>query len=361
MKLKIQQINNKMRKIKDRIRKVRERFSEISEISDDKWGLLILNQKNLFYVSGVEGFWAKGLLTPEEFILFLNENDCEIYQENFENIDFISVRTYEKNFLKDFKKSFKFSKIFVDNVDGNTLINLKKEIENIEITDVIEKARAIKDDDEIENIKKACDIARKGIEIAEKFYNEGTIITEHDLAAEIEYFMKKCGSEGTFEDGILLASGKRTANIHAKPSKTVFLGKHQNIILVDLGAKFNNYFSDLTRTFTEKSDNEIKRYAELIRNLELTCIDKIYAGMKISEISNFAEKEINKSGFKFFHSLGHGVGLDVHEQPFINSNSDKEFEENMTFTIEPGIYKANKFGIRFEDTCVIKNGKARIL
>ncbi len=338
----------------------KQRRINVGNTLGKKDALLIYNPKNLYYLCGIDGFGATGLLTSENFTLFLNENDYEFYKENLDNE--ICVRIYKKGIIKDAIKDAvrngKISEIFVDKADGKALLNLKNATgRKIEISDAVEKARMLKSEEEIKNIKKACEIARKGIEMAREIYLSEKRTTERDLATELEYFMRICGSEGTFEDGILLSCGKNAAHIHAKPLKCLIKGA----MLVDLGAKFNGYFSDLSRTFTERADDEVKQLAEFIRNLEMTCIDKIYAGMKISEISVFAEKEINKKGFKFFHSLGHGVGLDVHEMPFINNNSKEDFAENMVWTIEPGIYKANKFGIRFEDTCVIKNGKARIL
>jgi len=337
-----------------------ERRTNVRKAFGDKDALLIYVPKNLYYLCGIDGFGAAGLLTSENFTLFLNENDYEIYKESPDNE--ICARIYKKgiigNTIKETVRKGKISEIFVDKADEKALINLKNTIGmNIKTTDAVEKARMTKGEEEIKKIKKACEIARKGIEMAMKIYLSEKRISEHNLAAEIEYFMKMQGSEGTFEEGILLACGKNAAHIHAKPSDKIVV----DAMLVDLGAKFNGYFSDLSRTFTERADNEVRQLAEFIRNLERQCVDKIYAGMKFSEISVFAEKEINKKGFKFFHLLGHGVGLDVHEMPFITNNSKEDFAENMVFTIEPGIYRANKFGIRFEDTCVIKNGKARIL
>lgn len=340
---------------KNRIRNIKEEIRE-------KKALLIYNPKNLYYLCGIDGFGAVGLLTSEKFTLFLNENDYELAADKNPDHE-VRVEIYKKGIAKDTikegLKKGKISEIFVDNIYGEALRNLENAIgRRIEICDVVERARMLKTDDEIENIRKACEIARKGIELARKIYLSEKRISEHNLAAEVEYFMKKQGSEGTFEEGILLACGKNAAHIHAKPSDKIIDGA----ILVDLGAKFGNYFSDFSRTFTERAeDNEVKKHAEFIENLEKICIDKIYDGMKISEISKFADKKIEENGFKLLHSLGHGVGLDVHELPNINNNSETEFVEHMVFTIEPGIYKANKFGIRFEDTCVIKNGKAKIL
>lgn len=321
--------------------------------------LLIYNPKNLYYLCGIKGFGAVGLLSSEKFTLFLNENDYEIYNTHDNEI---CVQIYKKgivkNTVKELIKKGEISEIFIDNIYAETLRSLENAIgRRIKISDIIEKARMLKTKDEIENIKKACEIAKKGIELAREIYLSGKRISERNLAAKIEYFMKMEKSEGTFEEGIVIACGKNAAHIHAKPSNKII----EDVMLVDLGGKFNSYFSDLSRTFAERSSKEVKTYVEFIENLKNTCIDKIYTGMKISEISKFAKREIEKNKFKLFHSLGHGIGLDVHELPYINTDSKMEFKENMVFTLEPGIYKANKFGIRFEDTCVIKNGKARIL
>lgn len=336
------------------------RSKDIQDNLGKKDALLIYDPKNLYYLCGIEGFGAIGILTSEKFTVFLNENDYEIYKNKSDGKFCIEIykRGINKDILKKGVEKGEISKIFVDNVGGKTLMNLNNAIgRRIRISDVVERARMIKSESEIESIKKACELTRKGIEVAEEIYLSEKKISERNLAAAVEFFMKLCGSEGTFENGILLACGKNASRIHARPSKCIIKG----LMLIDMGAKFNNYFSDMSRTFTEKANKETKALAEFIENLEMICIDKIYKGMKISEISKFAGKEISKNNFKFFHSLGHGIGLSVHEMPSVSNDSKDEFAENMVFTIEPGIYKSDKFGIRFEDICVIRNGKARIL
>ena len=110
-------------------------------------------------------------------------------------------------------------------------------------------------------------------------------------------------------------------------------------------------------------DKEIQKIYDIVRKSNETTIKKIRTGMKASDIDKIARDIIDKKGYgKYFsHSTGHGVGLDIHEYPFISSKSNMQIEENMVFTVEPGIYLDNKFGIRIEEMVVIKNGKAEIL
>jgi Xaa-Pro aminopeptidase len=150
--------------------------------------------------------------------------------------------------------------------------------------------------------------------------------------------------------------------------------KQDDLILVDAGIKYKRYCSDRTCTsifnsscdFTReqkfKSKKQQKIYDIVLKAQEKT-INKAKVGMKASQVDKLARDVIEKSGYgKYFvHSTGHGVGLDIHEYPNISSRSDVVIEENMVFTVEPGIYLKQEFGVRIEDTVVMQNGKAIIL
>ena len=143
---------------------------------------------------------------------------------------------------------------------------------------------------------------------------------------------------------------------------------------MDAGIKYERYCSDRTRTVPFSSqmdfgtaqlfnDTEIQRAYDLVLKAHDTAIHKARVGMKASELDAIARNIITEGGLgeRFVHSLGHGVGLDIHEHPFINSRNNMILEENMVFTIEPGIYIPGKFGIRIEDTVVLKDDGAHTL
>lgn len=318
--------------------------------------LIVSNPKNLYYASGISS--GVGVLTGRGFVVFLNELDFEIYgnENNGNENKEVELRVYEEGCIKKILSEIKASKIGVENMGITRFLKLEEELEKkIYVSEVIEKTRMLKTEYEIECIRKSAEIAKKVFEQASGKINENT--TETEAAAEIDCLLRKNGSEGTFEDGILISSGPDASKIHAKPQNK----KIKGLTVVDIGAIHKNYFSDITRTFPVNANSEELKVLEFVQSLELELIDSIHAGMKASEIHNSAEEKIKNFGFKFFHSIGHGVGLDVHEMPALNKKSDTIITENMVFTIEPGIYKANKFGVRFEDTVLMKKNKCEIL
>ncbi len=171
----------------------------------------------------------------------------------------------------------------------------------------------------------------------------------------------------------IVAINKNAAKPHARPTKSILT--KNDLLLVDAGVKYKRYCSDRTCTsvaefenFNFKREQKFKnkkhqKIYDIVLKAQVNAINKARSGMKASEIDNLTRKVIEKAGYgkEFVHSTGHGVGLDIHEYPFINSKSDLIIEDNMVFTIEPGIYLNEKFGVRIEDTVVMKNGRAIIL
>jgi len=171
----------------------------------------------------------------------------------------------------------------------------------------------------------------------------------------------------------IVAINKNAAKPHALPTNKKL--KLNDLILVDAGVKYKRYCSDRTCTavanfekFNFKREQNFKdkkhqKIYDIVYKAQLNAIEKARVGMKASQIDKLTRDIIEKTGYgKYFvHSTGHGVGLDIHEFPNINSRSDVIIEDNMVFTIEPGIYLPNEFGIRIEDSVVMKNGRAEIL
>ena len=171
----------------------------------------------------------------------------------------------------------------------------------------------------------------------------------------------------------IVAMNENAAKPHALPTSKKL--KLHDLLLVDAGIKYKRYCSDRTCTshvdfekFNFKREQKFKnpkhqKVYDIVLKAQLNAITNARSGMKASEIDKLTRDVIEKAGFGkyFIHSTGHGVGLDIHEFPNINSKSDVIIEDNMVFTIEPGIYLPNEFGVRIEDTVVMQNGKAVIL
>ncbi len=170
----------------------------------------------------------------------------------------------------------------------------------------------------------------------------------------------------------IVAIGENAAKPHATPTNRRLRGN--DLLLMDAGLKYRRYCSDRTRTvnyakgfafdYTQRFDDKTMQKAyDTVLKAHDRAIAKAKTGMKARKIDALAREVIEKAGFGkyFIHSTGHGVGLDIHEMPYISSRSETRIEEGMVFTIEPGIYIPGYFGIRIEDTVAMVNGRAKIL
>lgn len=233
--------------------------------------------------------------------------------------------------------------------------------------------RIIKTDEEIEFLKKAAKIGRSGFnELAKYIRKNGFKQSENLLHFKAIEKMSRLGKNELSFDPIV-AVNANAAKPHALPTSKKL--KLNDLILVDAGVKYKRYCSDRTCTahadfekFSFKREQKFKnkkhqKIYDLVYKAQLNAIEKARAGMRASDIDNLTRSVIEKAGYgKYFvHSTGHGVGLDIHEFPNINSKSDVRIQNNMVFTIEPGIYLPNEFGVRIEDTVVMKNRRAIIL
>lgn len=233
--------------------------------------------------------------------------------------------------------------------------------------------RIIKTDKEIALLKKAAVAGREGFKQLAKFIKkQGFNQSEQYLYFKAFEKMSQSGRlDISFEP--IVAINENAAKPHALPTNKKL--KLHDLLLVDAGIKYKRYCSDRTCTsavdfekFSFKREQKFKnskhqKIYDIVLKAQLNAIEKARVGMKASDVDKLTRDIIEKAGFgKYFvHSTGHGVGLDIHEFPNINSKSDVIIEDNMVFTIEPGIYLPNEFGVRIEDTIVMQNGKAIIL
>ncbi|HIP17076.1 MAG TPA: M24 family metallopeptidase [Methanothermococcus okinawensis] len=219
------------------------------------------------------------------------------------------------------------------------------------ISPKIMEMKSIKTDKEIEFIKMASKISKKSLEYGiDYLLNSKEEIKEIELAAEIEYSMKKKGSIKPAFDTIVI-SNKKTALPHGMPSKDII----KNIVLIDIGAVYEGYCSDITRTILLREDKKYREIYELVNSVKNEVEDHIKEGTVIRELDNMAKELMGDYKKYFIHSLGHGVGVNVHEEPSISSKIEENLilKKNMIITIEPGIY-LNDFGVRIEDLYLVK-------
>ena len=212
----------------------------------------------------------------------------------------------------------------------------------------------IKTSDEIEKLKLSSKLADDCFEYIKTIIKVG--MTEKEVANLMDEYMISHGASAVSFDTIV-GSGENSGQIHSLPSDRVI--QQGDVVQLDFGCVLNDYCSDCSRVlFMGEVKEEYKKIYDIVLEAQLAGIDKIKPGMKACEADLLVRDIIKSYGYDFKHAVGHGVGQEVHEDPVVSPKNDKETIENdCVFTIEPGIYFENEFGIRIEDTCVMQDGK----
>ncbi len=220
------------------------------------------------------------------------------------------------------------------------------------------KIRAIKEDEEIQNIQKACEITDKCLTEIIPTLVKGD--TEKEIAFRIEKWIKEYEYNLAFDPIVAIDENSAIPHYNTKEGNGAI--KNNSIILLDFGVKYNNYLSDITRmVFLNPTKEMIDAYAKLLEVQEriIGTIGKENDPKAIDIICRSSLKEKHLPDFP--HSLGHGVGLEIHEYPKLSKMSDDTLVENHIVTVEPGVYFPNKWGMRIEDTVVVKKGRTDAL
>lgn len=299
-------------------------------------GILLLTRKeNIYITDGRYVESVNSILTIDDEIIVTDIRDISIYDyENFftfcENIGFEENDvTYAK--YKEYKQKYKINNL-------------------VETEHIIQKQRMIKDEHEIECIKKACEITDRCFSHLLEFIKKG--MSEKQIAFEIQKYFLEHGADGLAFESIV-ASGPNSSKPHAIPTeRTIQSG---DVILIDFGCKYKGYCSDMTRTiFVDCVQDYMKPVYDLVLKNQLITAREIHDGANMRQLAKMVENDFRLNNFDLIHSLGHNLGLEVHEAPYFSlKNMDIFLKENMTLTNEPGIYIPGRFGIRIEDTMLI--------
>lgn len=320
----------------------------------DMQGLIVSNPTNIRYLTNI---MAEGvlLITRKENIFLTDGRYIEEVQNVLTIDDEIIVHEF-KEYSKDeyenffmFCENVGFEENYVTYAKYKEYMHKYKANNMQETESAIEKQRMIKDEEEIEKLRKACKITDDCFEYLTNFIKVGQ--TEKEIALEIEKYFRLNGAEGvSFEP--IVASGKNSSKPHAIPTnKKIDLG---DVITLDFGCKYEGYSSDMTRTiFVGYIPEEVKNIYDLVLKNQLQTAKELKDGANIKTISRMVENDFKLNGYDLIHALGHGVGLDIHEMPVISSKNDNTLKENMVITNEPGIYIPGKFGVRIEDTVLV--------
>lgn len=211
----------------------------------------------------------------------------------------------------------------------------------------------VKTKEQIEKLRKASEMTDKGFSFICKNIRPG--MTEREIAQRLNEYMFSLGATGLAFDTIV-GSGVNSSQIHSVPTDRKI--KEQDIILFDIGYVFDGYCSDMSRTiFVGGITEKQKMIYDLVLRTQMNAIEKIRVGMKANEADMLGRKFILDAGFDYAHALGHGIGRVVHEDLVISPKREDILEKNAVFTLEPGVYIENEFGVRIEDVVLLgENG-----
>lgn len=333
--------------------------------------LLIASRSDIFYLTGYQ------FLVPEEreALLVITQQSCYLIHsgEDKKNDNITYLRPiYYTNLSKQLVQIADKEKIKFITINPFHLFAIELEqISKTKLTILHDKknfnlSRQIKDDDELMYVKKSCKIAKKAFERVRNNIGEG--ITEIELQNQLEQYLSQQGVKQTAFPTIV-GFGTHTASHHHQPTNRKL--KKNMAVLIDFGAKFNHYRSDMTRSFWfgdkkkplyQKIENTVRHsYQQTIKQIKKKLINS--QPLLAKDIDQMARDVITQQGFgKYFnHTTGHGIGIDIHEPPSLNWQNSELIKENMIITIEPGIYLPKKFGFRFENTILIKNNSLQEL
>lgn len=335
-----------------------------SQLSSDKQAALVTSETNVRYLTDFANSEGTLLVTKAKSYLLVDFRYGEAAQKKVTHCEVIVFDNY-KEALKNLIKENNIEEILIesDYVTVKTANTFKKIFSDCGckmmsddgLDKLLTNLRIIKSAGEIEKIKTAQRITEEAYLELLNIVKPG--VTEAQLALELEFLMRKKGASGVSFD-LITITGKKTSMPHGVPSDCVV--QRGDFITFDIGAIYDGYHSDMTRTIAvgEASDEQREIYS-IVLDAQLSALSKVRAGVKASDVDKTARDIITSKGYGDFfrHSTGHGVGLEIHEAPNVSPKSPTILSEGMIITVEPGIYLPDKFGVRIEDmVAVTKNG-----
>jgi len=328
-------------------------------------GFLIVNEHNMLYFTGCPGL-ACALIpktgTNTVYVYNVNYEQARAEAEGFE----VKLVKRGENLIEKLAnqvKTFKIRKLAVDALSHEHYHNFAKRLRGetrLQLQgNLVWELRRVKDEKELKRMRKAGELTTEGMRAAHEVIKPG--IKEFEVAGEIEYAMRKCGCWGTAFETIV-ASGTRSAFPHGGCTDKII--RKGDLVVVDIGATYHYYRSDMTRTFVAgKPSEKQKKIYDIVRLAQDKAFQAVKLNAKANNIDAVARKTIEDAGYGeyFVHGLGHGVGLEVHEPPTLSPESEDRLMIGNVVTVEPGIYLIGFGGVRVEDTVVVQKGKAEKL
>ncbi|MBD3313436.1 M24 family metallopeptidase [Candidatus Woesearchaeota archaeon] len=310
---------------------------------------------NFYYLTKYDGYGCLILLKDREILLVPPME----YQRARKTVKGTSVKMYKKDFWDVLRKHARGKNIGLDynSITLSFMKVIRKEMRKksfVDISPVLREQRAVKTQDEIKTLKKACSISDK---ILKRFFSSfSRFRTEKQAAQFLETEAVKEGCGLSFPP--IVASGSGAAEPHHAPKDTPI---KKGFCIIDFGVKYNGYCSDTTRTvYVGKPSEKDKEIYNLLLNAQKDVVSSVRPGMRCSEPHKMIMHKLGDYGRYFIHGLGHGVGVEIHELPNLKPKSKEVFENGMVFTVEPGVYIGSRLGIRIEDT-VLLDARPKVL
>ena len=225
------------------------------------------------------------------------------------------------------------------------------------VAGIIENVRSIKDQSEIATIRSAAAISTKSLAQTLPYTKAG--VTESELAGMLDFQIRKLGARNSFET--IVAFGPNGSRPHHQPGNRKL--RKKDAVLIDFGAKYKGYCSDITRCFVIGGMTAFyKKVYDIVEQAQAAAIKTIKAGIKLTQVDAAARKVIDKTDLPVYsHGTGHGFGLQIHEDPFLKPDGKGKLKAGQVITIEPGIYMPGKLGVRIEDDILVTETGHKIL
>ncbi len=322
-------------------------------------GILIVNPANIYYYTGFYGddskvfLWGEGvaLLTDGRYTEQAAREcpDVPLLIQSVKNGSWLQL--LEKSCRKQEMKRLAFEGDFITYQEYAAMKEALAGIALADSGDILSAGRLIKEEEEIRLLQRVAEIGDQVLASIEKYLKPG--ITEKELAREIDYAFLKLGAEGVSFPTIV-AAGKNGAKPHAKPSDYAFAVG--DFVTIDMGGRYEGYCGDMTRTFAIGfADDRHRELYELVLRAQDYAEKHIRPGMTAGEADALARNILTEAGYGayFSHSLGHGVGLEIHEAPSLRPGDDYILRPGNVITIEPGVYIGDFGGVRIENTVLV--------
>lgn len=324
----------------------------------------VADETNMLYLTGFEGATCLLVTADCDSILYVFGTNYEDAKASVKNCTVELMQRGEDPFkrIAAHCRKLRLRRVGFDSLNVAYYLTFKKNLRKTQLKaagQAIWDLRKVKDETEIRNMRKAAELTDIGAKTAVEVIKPG--MREYEVAAEVEYAMRKLGSDGTAFETIV-GSGLRSAYPHGGcTGKKIRKGE---LIQFDVGARYQHYAADLSRTYLigKPTPKQQKMY-KVVMEAQEKAFQKIREGVKAKQVDAVARKIIKGHGFgeNFPHGLGHGVGLNVHEPPMLNTASKDTLKAGNIITNEPGVYVVGYGGVRVEDTVLVKQNRAERL